>query len=269
MAIYFDEIPESRELSFNPPTAVRHWVCEGEFDDYEVGRLARSTTPRSFLHPLGVIVYRNDAEVKEVGHKVYNIVTRYSRENRELGSYRIEFDTLGGTVNVKGGVHQAVYPSGSPTHDGLIGVKGDDIEGIDIVIPATKIIIHVQHIGDYLTDERVVTLSRLAGAVDNAGFFGWDAYETLFLGAQGSQNTQVSTDGEETSTEVAYHFAISENLVNFSIGSVTGISKKGWDVAWVKWRAAVESSQASNDAEYVNVVRVYKERNLKSILGFG
>ena len=269
MATYFHEIPESREITVElMPTATTHWVCEGEFDDFTVATLARTSTPYTFVHPLAVLT-RNLIEVHEAGHKLYYVTVHYNTETVELGSYRIEFDTLGGTVHIKAGVHQAVFPAGSPTHGGLIGVKGDDVEGSDIVIPAMRIIIHYSHPYGYLTDARIRTLSRAAGSMDNAGFFGWSAYETLFLGAQGMQETTFSTAGEDTVTEVSYHFAMSENLVNYIVGSIAGVSKKGWDVAWTKWRETVEGGKASNEAEYVNVVRVYREQSLKAVLGFG
>lgn len=269
MAIYFHEIPESRELTLElEPTATTHWVCEGEFSDFTVGTLARSVTPYSFVHPMAILT-RHLIEVHEYGHKLYYVTVHYNTENVELGSYRIEFDTLGGTVHIKAGVHKAVFPAGEPTHDGLIGVKGDDVEGADIVIPAMRIIIHFSHPYGYLTDERIRILSRLAGSMDNAGFFGWEPYETLFLGAQGSQETNFSSAGPDTVTEVSYHFAMSENLVNYTVGGIANVSKKGWDVAWTKWREFVEGGKASNEAEYINVVRVYREQSLKAILGFG
>lgn len=262
------EIPESRELTMTPQTATSHWVCEGLFDDVAVGNLALATIPDTVPHPLGE-VYRDDMQIVEDGFQVYSITVTYSLFKKEVGTYRIEFDTLGGTVHVKGGVHQAVFPSGNPTHNGLIGVKGDDVEGADIVIPAMRIIVHFSHPGKYLTAERIRTLSRLAGSVDNAGFFGWDPYETLFLGAQGSQTTDVSNQGTESREEVAYHFAMSENRTSFQVAGITVAAKKGWDVAWVKWREEPEGGKASNQAEYVNVVRVYREQNLKAALGFG
>lgn len=269
MTVYFHEIPESRELTLElMPTATTHWVCEGEFDDFAVATLARSATPYSFTHPMAILT-RHLIEVKEFGHKLYYVTVYYNTETVELGSYRIEFDTLGGTVHIKAGVHQGVFPAGSPTHDGLIGVKGDDVEGADIVIPAMRIIIHFSHPYGYLTDARIRTLSRLAGSMDNAGFFGWAPYETLFLGAQGSQETNFTNTGSDTVTECSYHFAMSENLTNYTVGSITGVNKKGWDVAWTKWKESVEGGKASNEAEYINVVRVYREQSLKAILGFG
>lgn len=260
--------PDAHELTYTPPTAKVKWVVEGEFDPKIAANILRATAPATFDHPVQTL-FRNDGRVRETGFKIYECEFHYGVEERDVGTYTIECDTLGGTTHVKGGSHIQVYPASMPTHDGLIGVKGDDVEGTDIVIPAMRIIVHFSHPGNYLTDAIIRTLSRAVGSVDNSGFLGWEPYETLFLGFQAKQTTEVTTIDVEHREEVSYHFAMSENLVNFAIAGITGISKKGWDVAWVKWQEAVESGRASNEALYVNIVRVYKEKDLRTILGFG
>ena len=264
----FHQIPESHELTFETPTATTHWVCEGVFEAKDVGDMALGATPATFLHPVGLL-HRHDIEVVERGFEVYNITVNYGLDDKEIGSYLLETDSLGGTVHIKGGTHVQSYPSGSPNHNGLIGVKGDDVEGVDIVIPAGRLIVHFSHPGTFMTLDKVRALMRLSGSVDTSGFLGWEPYEILFLGIQYKQQAQFGTLSSSQREEVGYHFAVSENAVNFNVANITGISKKGWDVLWVKWREAVESSRASNEAEYANVVRVYKERNLKTLLGFG
>lgn len=266
MAIYIHEVPESREEALNPPTALTHWVIEGEFDDKLAMDLARVTAPTTYTHSLGTL-YRRDIRLVEKGFRVYNFEVLY--DEKELYTKRIEVDTLGGTVHIKAGIHQAVFPAGKPTHNGLIGVKGDDVEGADIVIPACRVIVHYQHPLGYLDDARVKLLTDITGWVDNAGFYTWAPYETLFLGFQGSQTTTVTSVQVDQTEEVSYHFAMSKNLTGLQIGTISGIDKKGWDVAWVKWQAAVEGGKGSNEAEYVNVVRTYPETSLKAVLGFG
>lgn len=269
MPYQFDELPASRKLGYDPPSASTKWCCEGIFDDLTVGTVARTAIPFSFIHPFAQL-YRQNVEIEEVGHKVYHLTASYGRDKIEVGSYRFSFDQIGGSVHVKAGVHQAVYPTGKPTHNGLIGVKGDgDVEGVDIVIPAMKVTVHFSHPGGYIDASLLATLSRLPGSVSTEQFFNWVPYETLFLGATGSQGAEITNLGTDVTTDIDYHFAMSENLVNFAIGGVTGISKKGWDVAWVKWIDATVGGLPTNQADYVNVVTVYKEKPLKTILGFG
>lgn len=269
MTYYFHEIPESRDLSYDPPTVTTQWVCEGLFSEKDVGILANSATPNSYLHPLGATLRRQNISVKEFGHKLFNVSVPYARRVRTIGSYSIRSSTIGGTIRIKAGIHVATYPSGKPTHGGLIGVKGDDVEGAEIVIPATKITVAFTHPGNYLTDAKVREISRLVGAVDNSGIVGYEPYEMLLIGCDFGQSGDVTTAGTETSEDISYEFAMSPNLANFAIGAVTGISKKGWDVASVYWVPTVESSKPSQVVDSVDIIRVYRELNLKALLGFG
>lgn len=261
MAILYDEIPESRSITMDPPTVTTRWVCEGVFDEGTSLGYALTGTPQTWAHPRGVL-HRQDIKVDSRGNKLQYWTVPYAQRRKESGEYRIDFSTMGGTVHIVAGDHVEVFPSGKPTHEGLIGVKGDDVEGVDRIIPAMKIVVHFKHPTGVITQPHIRLLSRVTGSVDNAGFLGWDAYETLFLGCDGSEGTDIET-------ETSYHFLMSENRTSFSIGGITGIDKKGHDVAWVAWQEATESGKAAPKAEYVNIVRVYRELNLSQYLGFG
>lgn len=262
MTYYCEEVPDSRSITMNPPTARTKWVLEGEFESSVVSSLALSLTPPLWAHPLGLL-YRQDVAIDPIGHKLWNFTVPYGQRKREAGSYRIEFDTMGGTIHVSGGKHINVYPSTGDSHNGLIGVNGDNVDGADIVIPAMKIVVHFKHPAGVITPTQIKNLSRLSGAVDTTGFLDWSPYETLFLGAAG-------IEGSDVETEIAYHFGMSENLIDVSIAGISGITKAGWDVAWIKWKDAVsDNNKPIKEAEYVNVVRVYKERALAALLGFG
>jgi hypothetical protein len=262
MSIAFEELPESRSLTFDPPSLTTQWVCDGVFSSDTVAQLALSGTPAIAAHPLGIL-YRQDIAIKEIGHKLYNLTVPYNARKRESGSYRFEFDTLGGTMHVKAGQFIAVFPAGAEHDDGLIGVKGDDVEGCDITIPVMKVTVHFTHPAGVTVPIRIRNLSRLAGTVDTGGFFDWAPYETLFLGAQGSE-------GSDVETTIAYHFAMSENITNATIGGITGVDKAGWDVASVTWQPTVAGGKPVQRAEKVQIVRPYlKLRNLAAVLGFG
>jgi hypothetical protein len=258
------EIPESRSLTINPPSLTTNWVCEGIFDSTDVAAYALSITPPIAVHPTGLL-YRQDIQIKEKGHRLYEWTVPYAPQKRESASYRIEFDSLGGTVHITAGTFVAKFPAGAPNHGGMIGVKGNDVEGTDIVVPAMKVIVHFKHPPGIMTFARVRMLSRLCGTVDTAGFFGWSPGETLFLGAQGS----CEVDDQGIDQEISYHFAMSENLIGASIGGITGISKVGWDVAWIGYKAATDAGKAVQTPDFVQVVRVYKTGPLAAYLGFG
>ncbi len=100
----------------------------------------------------------------------------------------------------------------------------------------------------YLTVEQVTpeykgTLFQLTGKVNNATFRGLAAGECLFLGASGTLHG-TETDTETTGDwEITYRFAASPNKTGITIGSISGIAKKGWEYLWVRY-ADVEDMDA-------------------------
>jgi hypothetical protein len=88
----------------------------------------------------------------------------------------------------------------------------------------------------------------------------------LFLGARGS-------DGTETEATVSYQFAMGANISGQTIGSIAGVAKRAWEVAWIRYHDQV-STVGGNDnptrvAKYVYVDRVYDEIAMSAALGFG
>ena len=98
-----------------------------------------------------------------------------------------------------------------------------------------------------MTPEYKGTLFQLTGKVNNAAFRGLAAGECLFLGASGTLHGTESTSGGGTSEdgdwEITYRFAASPNKTGITIGSITGIAKKGWEYLWVRY-ADVEDTTA-------------------------
>jgi len=103
----------------------------------------------------------------------------------------------------------------------------------------------------------------LTGKVNDAAFKGLAAGECLFLGASGSKR------GEED-WEITFRFAASLNRTGISVGSITGIAKKGWEYLWVRY-ADVEDAGSNTlvkqpVAAYVE--QVYEYGNFAA-LGIG
>ncbi|MFN8730574.1 MAG: hypothetical protein ACK5Z4_12025, partial [Planctomyces sp.] len=98
----------------------------------------------------------------------------------------------------------------------------------------------------------------------NAGSFrGFAAGEVLFLGATGSKRG----DGPDDNWEITFRFAASPNQTGLSVGSITGISKKGWEYLWVRYADAEDSGSGAiikkPIAAYVE--RVYDQANFGAL----
>jgi hypothetical protein len=148
----------------------------------------------------------------------------------------------------------------------LIAVNKDDVQGAEIIIPALKISVHYSHPAAVITIARIKYLADITGMVNSDDFFGFAAGEVLFLGASGSEGT-------DAETEVTYQFAMSANADSLTIGDVTGIVKDGHELAWIKYKDAVDTEGGKDlpvkQPEFVYIERVYETVDLALALGFG
>lgn len=270
MAITIQERPGSPEITYKPPTQRAQYVVEGTTDETVAHAIALSGTPDIITHASGVL-YKEDVRIKGTNSSsVWYADVTYAPRSRTIdtGSYRISFDTAGGTVHISQSKETVnKYPSATaPDYKGNIGVRGEEIDGTDIVIPALKIVVDFRHPSGVITLAKIKQLASYTGYVNSAPFLTFDAGEVLFLSARGSE-------GDASETEISYSFAMSQNATGLSIGDVTGITKKGWHIAWVANKSVTETVGSNKfkvtRPEFVYVERVYDEIDLRTILGFG
>lgn len=199
-------------------------------------------------------------EVTDAGQ--WTVTVRYG-----LYESTFTFDTTGGSQHITQGLGTigAYAPSGktAPNFGGAIGVTNDNVEGVDITVPVYSF--SETH---YLPDEVVTpaykaTLFFLTGRVNNDVWKGFQAGEVLFLGASGSKR-----GGDNW--EMSYRFASSPNVVDLTIGEITGIAKMGWDYLWVRYEDAEDATAKTlvKKPAAVYVERVYEWGDF-SLLGIG
>lgn len=263
------ERPTSRHTTDNPPTFEFIHRASGTSppnDGVQVHLFAIGATPAVVALASGAIVYRQDIDVKSEGYDVWTVTTPYAEKGSKppQGQWTFNFDTTGGSFHIKASKSTVnKYPAGTaPDCKQLIGVNGDDVEGADIIIPALKLNVTYSHPLGVVTIALAKNLGRLTGKVNSTTFLTFDAGEVLYLGSTGS-------DGTNSPAEVGYQFACSENLQNQIVGAITGITKNGWDLAWIKWKDDVDNDLPVKVPEFVYIERVYERVNLAMALGFG
>jgi hypothetical protein len=273
MAFSFYERPSSRDSTDSPPAVTLRYCAQGEHNDAIVKSYARLATPLVVVHN-GAFLYRQDISCEPAGFDVYYLTAPYAPKKREHGSFRLTFDTTGGTLNVKcsrstvASYKQPGDTGDIPNHQGAIGVKskgkGLDVEGAEIVVPALKITVHFKHPMGVITIPQIKQLARWTGNVNSDTFLTFAPGEVLFLGCKGSE-------GSDAETEVGYDFACSENLQNKLIGGITVAEKQGWDVYWVQFKQDVDpdADKPISPPEYIYVERVYDRIAMAASLGFG
>lgn len=259
----FAELPDSRDSTGEPPTFNLRYKATGTQDEAFVNAYAYAATPAIWGTFYGVL-FRQDIRVEPNGFNCWKVTVPYGKGSKPpTGQWTFSFDTTGGSFHIKASKETVnSYGTSPPDFKQLIGVHGDDVDGADIVIPALKINVAYKHPQGVVTIAMAKTLARLTGKVNNASFLTFDAGEVLFLGATGS-------DGTQTEAEVGYQFACEENLQNQVVGAISSINKDGWDIAWIKWKDAVDGGLPVKQPEFVYVERVYERVDLAAALGFG
>ncbi|MFN9131136.1 MAG: hypothetical protein ACK5XO_00450, partial [Phycisphaerales bacterium] len=101
------------------------------------------------------------------------------------------------------------------------------------------------------------------GKTNAGGFKGFAPGEVLFLGATGSKRG----DGPDDDWEITFRFAASPNETGLSVGTITGINKKGWEYLWVRYADAEDTGSGAiikkPIAAYVE--RVYDDANFGAL----
>jgi hypothetical protein len=191
------------------------------------------------------------------------------------------FDTGGATQHITQGLpigsgqsldFEARYPSEASNQSGAIGVDGDSVQGVDIVVPQLTWTENYDVPWKYVTTQYIKSLSSLTGTVNNSDFRGFAAGEVLFMGASGSQ--QWDEDTGDGPWSLSYKFVASSNqgaeksYPAITIGNITGIEKDGHDYLWVRYEDSVSQNALIKLPKAVYVDRVYRRADFSG-LGIG
>lgn len=258
----FEETPDSGAETSHPPSYTLKYKAHGEFDDATVQAAANALTPLYVDRPTGRL-YRQDVTRECVGWALHEITVPYGPLEKETGSFSWSFDTTGATINVKAAKeHKASYPSDGDYHKGAIGVKGDgDVEGTEIVIPALKLTYTYKHPAGVVTEARARALAGATGKTNMDEWRGFSPGELLFIGGSGS-------DGTDAEAEEQLQMIASQNIVDLSIGEITGIALNGHDVLWIEFTDEVEGGEPMRQPKRVHIERVYDPISFYETFGF-
>ena len=100
MAFSFYERPNSRDSTNVPPTVNLRYVAQGQHDEAYVKAFALGATPALVAVAEGIL-YRQDLQVEPAGYDVYYVTCPYAEKKTANGTFRVTFDTTGGTLNLK------------------------------------------------------------------------------------------------------------------------------------------------------------------------
>lgn len=276
-------------------TYKKSWKIFGTSDDRAVHDDVNVTLWTSYLYweypgqPLNQLQaesYTLDYLGDEAWQLTVNYISRGADDDTKPDPLRRSrsFDTSGGTTHItqqpqlgagtskRSYSTEKRYPAGTaPDQQGAIGVDGDSVHGVDIVIPALQWTETYDVPTQYITTDYIKTVSALTGTVNNGAFRGFAAGEVLFLGGTGSQDWDAEKGDSPWS--LSYKFVAQSNadgttMPTLTVGSVTGISKKGHEYMWVRYEDSVVDSTQLKRPKFVYVNQVYAQADF-SLLGIG
>jgi hypothetical protein len=198
------------------------------------------------------------------------------------------FDTGGGMQHITQGlpvgsggtlIYERRYPDTAPDQSGAIGVDGNSVQGVDVVVPALQWTETYDVPSVYVNTAYIKSLAKITGSVNAEPFRGFPAAEVLFVGASGAQDwDEQKGDGPWT---LSFKFAQSPNagpntggqnpadtLPALTIGSITGIEKKGHEYLWVRYEDSVSDNALIKSPRAVYVNAVYRRESFSG-LGIG
>lgn len=259
--------PNGIQLNWTPANGTYRFVLDAQFDAATAQAYAIAMTPNMVTTASGII-YRQDVRLNRTAYNQWAVEVPYDGRKNETGEWTWNFDTTGGTIHITNAKEEVGrYPTATaPDQLGAIAVDGDEVKGIDIVIPALKINVQFSHPLGVVTLAKAKFLSDITGTVNTDTFLTFAPGEVLFLGARGS-------DGSTADATIDYQFAMAKNLTGQTIGGISGIAKKAWDAVWIRYQDTITTVSATDHptrvAKFVYVDRVYDEIAMATALGFG
>lgn len=227
----------------------------------------------------GIYLRAESYAVEYLGDNAWQVSINYEHSGADGGSSpskRVRsFDTGGGSQHVTQSVDasETHYPTSvTRPQYGAIGVDDTGVQGVDIVIPQLQWTEQYDVPSTYVTSTYIKGVAALTGTTNNAAFRTFAAGEVLFLGCTGNQTWDV--DSGDGPWSLTYKFAASPNqgtgktLPAFTIGSITGIEKNGWQYMWIRYEKAAENSTEIQKPSDVYIDTVYRSGDF-STLGIG
>jgi hypothetical protein len=214
------------------PKAEIAYVALGAADEAAVRTLALAQIPTAYegLNRTNITL---DERLNATTWKVVATFEAPEPQQQENPESSFAFDTGGGTQHITQSIQTIgrYGPAASTALGGAIGYDGQNVAGVDITIPVYQFSETHYIVPAAVTQSYKLTLMGLTGAVNSAAFRGFQAGEVLFMGASG---TRRGTDTDDR-WEITYKFAASPNRAGLTVGSITGIQKRGWDYLWVQY----------------------------------
>lgn len=265
-------------------TFTRNYRVFGIDDDIQVHNEANARFSEGSIYQIGDYSLMIDKyEISQVENSVWDVTASFIKTGADadtptpLGRTR-SFDTSGASTKVTQSIdndetrYTAYSPSVAPDMKGAINADGDNVQGVDIIIPNLQWSEKYDIPSTYVNSSYIKVVAQLTGCVNSLAFRTFPAGEVLFMGASGSQ--EWDTEKGDGPWSLTFKFAASPNAGTgqtyppLNIGEISGIAKDGHDFLWVRYKKAKKEKVIVNEPEHVYVNKVYRRASFAT-LGIG
>jgi len=268
---------------------VKSYKIFGSSDDVEIHDDIGTRVAQGLLYwqypgqPLNKF-YVESYALSYLGDDAWQLTLNYTKEGAEddkesepLKRTR-SFDTGGASQHITQGLpvggggsldFEKRFPNNAANQSGAIGVDGDTVAGVDIVVPQLSWTETYDVPNRFVTAQYIKDISGVTGSTNDAAFRTFARGEVLFLGCSGSQ--EWDEDRGDGPWSLSYKFLASANAGNgqylpaLSIGSISNIEKEGHEYLWVRYEDDVDENVLLRKPKAVYVNRVYRERDFSKI----
>ncbi len=257
MGWIFEERKGSGSFTTNPDTYTLQYVAGRHGDEEYVKAYALAGTPAIFKG-----LFRQGVGAKALGGGMFHLDVKYGTvQPGEAGTYRIQYDTTGGTARVtQAKQHLGDYGRTGeepPNHGGALNVAADGRpEGTDVVVSAFRWKeSHRLPIAVAGWDYSQI-VKALTGKVNNAPFRTFPAGEVRFDGAEA---TFSSDDKLSTEIDINYYFEHEDSAYGVVYDKCQPVDKVGFEYLW--FEHAVEEDETTYRKKSP-LIAVHRERVL-------
>lgn len=187
-----------------------------------------------------------------------------------VGQYRISFSSKSQSIKqytAKTTVSFSATGDTAPDFKGAINVNAEgEVEGVDSIVPCLTVSVTQRMEGASLTPAYALLVSGLIGKYNNNEFLGFPAGTMQLTAGDGSLSFAIPNPNADLTggdpippqdRELSFEFLFSPNLTGITIGTVTGINKKGHQYMWTLWRDTIDSGKVFRKPRAVYVQDLY------------
>jgi len=289
----FIETSESRSATLHrkgkraDSTVTVTYLAFGTSVDTEVHTYVNTFFTNNRFYAIGDYTFMVEQySVEYIGDECFQVTATYTKtgadnEEQEAPLRRTRsFDTGGGTQHITQAENEERYAATgtAPNQNKAIGVDGDSVAGVDVIVPALQWTETYDVPSTYVTATYIKGVAALTGTVNNAAFRTFQPGEVLFAGCSGNQ--EWDSEKGDGPWSLSYKFVASPNrglptgvsgpetAAAISVGTISGIVKKGHEYLWIRYESAVDGSDLLKRPKYAYVNQVYREASFSG-LGIG